>query len=327
MKKLHFGGEDFIRFSFFALVTLFSLFILTTYLGVTSSNNAKYASSTPIGGKGSFERSQTTAEIKGYYTDLERDVLAVAIKLTENPTTPLPFKSSDYLVSFQGKGEMSGIFGRYGTDGDLFVILPFPKADETYTLYITNKNFLGQSSKNSKVSLKEITGSISSQLSNLDIVGVKSEEEKKETTQLDSIALRVTLNPKLDGDEYKVTTIETESGSLLKQAKDGSYSFDFESYWDYLYRQPLINQAEKNIEESIAKETELTTLYSEFEERFANNPNDTVAEQNMAKYDRLIQVEQDTQQENAIVLDSYRNLTFNESDFSDYTTKIYGIGG
>lgn len=327
MKKMVLENERMTVFFYYALVVLSVLFVFTTISGVKGSLTSRGATSTAIGSQGNFERSQATATLKGYYTDKNRDVLVALIQVKEDTASPLPYEANDYLVTYSGSGTLNAFFGRYSTDGDLYVVLPYPKDNETYSIQITNKNYLGLTSgKEESASIQDLTGSVSEQLSSIsklgDSVGAIDSDKKRVT---DTIMFQMTLTPKIKKSQYKVKVIEADNNTLLEKNDKGNLTFNFETFWEQVYKQPQLTKAEKNLEKSVKYEAELTNLYNQAKKRYNKNKEDKIAQQQMSDYSSKIETERSNQESISETIKQYRQLKFDENDFSDYTTKIYGL--
>lgn len=308
-----------------AILFIFSL--LTFLTGLTANNEVNRIKPTKIGATGAFKNTSAQATVKQYITDKNNDVLGIRIGLSELSNSPLPYKAQDYFVSWTGDGDISGYFGRYSTDGDLFVFIPYPKKDVTYTITITNLNFLGGTSNEIKdKSLSSIKGSVSKQLSVTSMLGDGDSTSKEESnSRSDSITFKMTINDKTNTDKYKITTIDTKSGSLLKTDKDGKISFDFKSYWEAVYKKPQVDKASENLQNSIERESKAQEQFNSFKERYDRNNDDTTAQTQMKNYANEIDKEQVLQEDYSKKLEEAQNLKFDPDDFSDYTTKIYSV--
>lgn len=325
MKRMVLESEKVTVALYYGLISLACLFVLSTGTSVIMSNNTRGATSTAIGETANFERSQAVATIKNYYTDKKKDVLIAQIGLKDNPVSPMPYQAKDYYVMNQSKEDINAYFGRYGTDGDLFVIIPYPKDGETYEISISNKQFLGVTTEtNSDTDLQELTGSVTNQLSNISAMGQKKDGiDSSKNALTDTILFQMTITPKMKDKEYRVKEIRTRNGSLLRK-QDGVTKFDFKTYWNEVYRQPKIVTAEKKLKSSVERVAELNDLYTKAKDRFDKNPEDVSAKDQMSQFESLISDEETRQELLSERLVSYRNLKFNSDNFSDFTTKIYG---
>lgn len=328
MKRMLLENEKMTAISYYGLIVLSVLFILVGGIGIKKGLDNKGASSTKIGSTGNFERSQATATLSGYYTDKNKDVLIANIKLQENSASPLPYQAKDYFVSFEGNGSLDAYFGRYSTDGDLFVIVPYPKENETYNIQITNKTYLGVDSKaTDDNSLETLRGSVSKQLSVVSNMGdgagnVDSEKQSK----TDTIKFQMTISPKIKDKEYKVKTIDAPNNTLLQKNDKGNIVFDFKTYWNELYKQPKLDQAKDRLSASIKRQAELTEQYNRAKQRYNKNNQDTIAQEQITQISNQIDSEITKQANISDKIKQYKKLKYNSEDFSDYTTKIYGLG-
>ena len=325
MRKMVLENERITVFAYYAIHALAFLVLLFSGFGVYNRVSSQGASSTAIGEQAKFERSQATATIKSYYTDKKKSVLVAQIGIDENSVTPLPYQARDFYLTQTGDKDLNAYFGRYGTDGDLFVIIPYPKNGTTYEISISNKEFLGVTTSNpTNADLQELTGSVTNQLSNISAMGDKNKKvDNAKKSLTDTILFQMTISPKLKGSEYKVKTIETKNNSLLLKGDSGKVKFDFKTYWNEVYRLPKIKKAKSKLSESVARVAELNDLYTKAETRYKKNPDDKNAKEQMAQISSMITDEESNQQILSDKLVSYQNLKFNPNDFSDYTTKIY----
>lgn len=327
MKKLQLVEDRTRIMTAVSLGLLLFLSVITLITGSFANNQTSKITPTPIGAQGAFKKSGATATIKGYYQDKDKTALAVAIKIEENTSSPLPYKAQDYFVSWSGDGKLSGYFGRYGTDGDLYVVIPNPKEDVMYSISITNLNYQGDTSTKIKdQSLKDLKGSVSKQLSASNELGASgSNTTTVENEQTDTITFKMTINDKSNTKNYKIKTIDTPTGSLLKTSKGNSLTFDFKTFWDLVYRKPEIKKASTNLQNSIQRESEAQSNYNEQKERFDKNPNDLGAQELMSRYSDMIKTEQAKQDNYSEKLKEVQSVHFNKEDFSDYTTTIYDV--
>lgn len=327
MKRMILENEKTTVFSYYSLIVLTILFMLVGGLGIKKGMENRGASSTKLGSTGNFERSQATATLSGYYTDKNKDVLIAVIKLQENNASPLPYIAKDYLVTYKGNGTLDAYFGRYSTDGDLFVIIPNPRDNETYNIQITNKTYMGIDSKATDDSnLEDLKGSVSKQLSVVSKMGESAGSvDSDKQSKTDTISFQMTISPKITSEEYKVKVIDTPNDTLLEKNDKGNLVFDFKLYWNALYRQPNIDQAEDRLTESIKRQAELTQQYNRAKQRFDKNNKDEVAKQQVKMLENQIENEVTKQENISEKIKQYRKIKYNSDDFSDYTTKIYGL--
>lgn len=328
MKKLQLN-DDRGRIVTVAMGAIFLFFSLLFFLtGLFHNDHQEAVTPTPIGSTGVFKRSSATATMKKVFKDENSDVLGAVISLKEQSSSPLPYKAQDFFVSWTGDGDISGYFGRYSTDGDLYVAIPYPKKDVIYTVTITNLNYQGDTSSNLKdESLSSIKGSVSKQLSSDNELGNSSNTDtsKNSKSTSDSITFKLTLNDKTNNKNYKVTTISTDSKSLLNVNSSGKISFDFKDFWETIYKKPAVDEASTNLQNSIKRESEAQSSYNQWKERYDKNHNDLDAQTKLSDYANQIKKEEANQENYSTILKQKQSLKFDKDDFSDYSTKIYSV--
>ena len=261
-------------------------------------------SSSPIGTEMTFARSSATVSIAGIYTDEVQSVLIVRLTSDDTSRLRLPYKGSDYRV-YIASDSMNGyagedipvLFGRYSTDGDLFLILPKP-TDSVYNVFVMNTNFVatddlatnlgeqngtgtsatstpstsGTDGNGEEMSDEQVQSIIAQSLNTYEYTDVNERSNNIEipSNQLDIIGFRVTLDPAFDTDEYRARVIP---GQLLSD--DGQ--FDFEEFFNQVFK----GAATDTIEDEYTQLNNQKDLYeqriAELEERLDENPNDTSA--------------------------------------------------
>ena len=123
--------------------------ILWYIAGITRYHIVLKNSSTAIGTQLQFPRSQANVNIKNIYTDDQKNVLIVQLKVADESTTMLPSKGTSYTVyagskslTASGLKKITVLFGRMSTSGDMILILPHPQK-EVYSFFIMNNQYLG----------------------------------------------------------------------------------------------------------------------------------------------------------------------------------------
>lgn len=123
--------------------------ILWYIAGITRYHIVLKNSSTAIGTQLQFPRSQANVNIKNIYTDDQKNVLIVQLKVADESTTMLPSKGTSYTVYAGSKSltashlkRITVLFGRMSTSGDMILILPHPQK-EVYSFFIMNNQYLG----------------------------------------------------------------------------------------------------------------------------------------------------------------------------------------
>lgn len=123
--------------------------ILWYIAGITRYHIVLKNSSTAIGTQLQFPRSQANVNIKNIYTDDQKNVMIVQLKVADESTTMLPSKGTSYTVYVGSKSltashlkRITVLFGRMSTSGDMILILPHPQK-EVYSFFIMNNQYLG----------------------------------------------------------------------------------------------------------------------------------------------------------------------------------------
>lgn len=331
MKPLTFENQ---RSIFLSLIITGLAFILAIFVFVTGNyrSHAQIISNpTKTGETGTFSKSGAVATFQGQYVDENQDVLIARISIEQNNRTPLPYKASDYLVTWSGKDNLEGIFGRYSTDGDLYVVIPHPERNKVYDIQITNLNYMGDDDEeaDSQKLVSQNTGdiqldeSVSESLSTMAEIGQEGSQTVNKEAKTDSIAFHMILNPSSPNEkEYKIKTIKTKSHSLIT-VKNNKAEFDFKSYWNAIYRQPQISKYSELLQKSVNLEATYQDKYDEAKATYDKNDKDESAQQRMGNYSSKIETEQTNQNSYSAKLKNYQNLDYDDSAFSDYSTKIY----
>lgn len=123
--------------------------ILWYIAGITRYHVVLKNSSTAIGTQLQFPRSQANVNIKNIYTDDQKNVMIVQLAVADESTTMLPSKGTSYTVYAGSKSlsashlkQITVLFGRMSTSGDMILILPHPQ-HEVYSFFIMNNQYLG----------------------------------------------------------------------------------------------------------------------------------------------------------------------------------------
>ena len=189
-------------------IALIALIITVVWLPIQilRYNAVVERSSTMIGSELKFERSEAGVTLQNIYTDKSSNVLIARLKLSEEAQANLPHKGTDYRVmigakSLKGLKEVSVLFGKMSSDGDMFLVIPKPDIKEIYTLFIVNEKYVA-AADSTKIGSKNINDtdldkSIANTLSAYDID--KKKDKNAVTTvksdNLDAITFRLAMTP------------------------------------------------------------------------------------------------------------------------------------
>lgn len=287
-------------------------------------------SSSPIGTQLTFNRSQADVQIADIYTDKERNVLIVRIRVDTIAQSRLPFKGSDYKVyiaskSTNGLKSLPILFGRMSTDGDMFLIIPKP-TDTVYSIFIQNKNFIGEGSADSKdKSQKEVAdlsdNSIAAALSNYRYDDNKNSTSKGTykiaTDDNDTISFRLTINPASKDENYRPKVI---NANLLKEDGDAK-TFDFDTFFNKVFKESALKEMKKQYDTLAETKLRQEKTLRDYQERYATNENDTTAK---SQIDSITSKISDTENQLNVLskkIADYENLTYNDDLFKNLQTK------
>ena len=303
---------------------------LPWFIGGTFAYNQVVArSSSPIGTTLTFQRSQAEITISDIYTDKNKDVLIARLNVPKDAQANLPFKGSDYKVyisskSTDGMTEMPILFGRMSTDGDMFLVIPKP-TDTIYSIFIQNKNYIASSESDSvnSSSVADLSEeSISATLSSYQYDDSEESNSKGtytvQTDLADIISFRLTLKPAINEEAYRAKVINKE---LLTTDKDGNSEFDFESFFNAVFKESALKQLKSEFETAQKKKSDYETRLRNYEERLAVNENDATAKEEARKLQEEIDLLSSSMEELSSKIATYEALEYDESLFASLQTK------
>ena len=215
-----------IKGGFAFVMTVFTITFIA--YNVVQNRKAIKNSQTPIGETLQFVRSGANVTVKNYYTDKAEDVLIATLEVKEG-NSKLPTKASDYWVvttSNIGGRSIPTYFGRMNTDGDFYIIIPYPK-NQTYTVAIYNTTTSGGAVSSSGDQITIGSGTNSKIISDItsDLLKNVNTSQPQSVKQTDIIALNMTLKSSIQGDsKYAITTLDVDT--LLSKEGD-TVTFDF----------------------------------------------------------------------------------------------------
>ena len=282
-------------------------------------------SSTPIGQTLKFNRSKASLTVGGLYTTPKKDVMIVQLKPAEDDTS-LPYKGKDYKIYVQSKStdglkEIPVMFGRMSTDGDLFLIIP-NITDQVYKIFLMNNNY---------ISTNDIQINTNKQGADLDEASItkalsdygsgsqnfaKGEFIIKGSTS-DITALRLTLNPAFKTKAYLPTVIDAD---LLKTDGD-SQTFDFETLFNLLYKEPVVTKLRKQYKDETRKLDQFNKSVTALEQRVADNPDDTNAAGELVSAREKVKAQESNIGSITKQLNRYEKLEYSDDMFKDLQTK------
>lgn len=314
-----------IKGGFAFLMVVFTTFFIA--YSVIEGRKALGNSQTPIGETLQFARSGANIIVKNYYTDKNQDVLIATLEVKEG-NSKLPTKASDYWVvttSDIGGRSIPTYFGRMNTDGDFYIIIPYPK-EQTYTVAIYNTTTSGGDISSSGDQLTIGTGTNSKIVSDItsDLLKNVNNQQAQKVKETDIIALNMTLKSALQDDaKYKITTLDVDS--LLSQDGD-TVAFDFRKFYTLAYRDLAVSVARDKVNSYTEEIKALNDKLKEVRETLDRNPNDEVAinQQNTIN-DSIASAQDNLEKANQNLTEIKKRFNYDESTFSDYTTKMYSL--
>lgn len=303
--------------------------------------NSKYKkdvarSSSPVGSTLKFAKSKTDLTISGIYTDEANSVLIA--RLTPNDKSKIPYKGEDYAVYLSSKSlnnytdmKTDILFGKLGVDGDFFLVIPKP-INEIYTVAIRNTKYLSSIGTVDKGALQDIedkkeidesTKSVTNMISQIkpdldgeidskynDSINSNSSEAAE---ALDMIAFRIGLTTAKKDAKHTPIVLK---GQLLKGTE-----FQFEDFFNQVFKDEAIKQAKKTNEEYDRALEGLNERLKDYDERLLIEPDsgDTIA----AKKETEQEIEQIKLDQDALLvrLNKYQELQYTEDFFANLQNK------
>ena len=314
-----------IKGGFAFLMIVFSTVFIA--YNVIQSRKAIGNSQTPIGESLQFVRSGANIIVKNYYTDKNEDVLIATLEVQEG-NSKLPTKASDYWVvttSDIGGRSIPTYFGRMNTDGDFFIIIPYPK-QQTYTVAIYNTTTSGGDIRSNGDQLNIGTGTNSKIASDItsDLLKNVNKTQVQSVKETDIIALNMTLKSAIkDDSKYKITTLDIDS---LLTKKGDTVTFDFKKFYMMAYRDLAVSVAREKVNSYTEEIQALSDKLKEVRETLDRNPQDEVAikQQNNIN-DSIANAQDNLEKANQNLNEIKKRFAYDENTFSDYTTKMYSL--
>lgn len=314
-----------IKGGFAFVMTVFTITFIA--YNVVQNRKAIKNSQTPIGETLQFVRSGANVTVKNYYTDKAEDVLIATLEVKEG-NSKLPTKASDYWVvttSNIGGRSIPTYFGRMNTDGDFFIIIPYPK-DQTYTVAIYNTTTSGGAVSSSGDQITIGSGTNSKIVSDItsDLLKNVNKNQAQGVKQTDIIALNMTLKSSIQGDsKYAITTLDVDS--LLSKEGD-TVAFDFKKFYTLAYRDLAVTVAREKVNTYTEEIQALNDKLKEVRETLDRNPNDEVAIRQQDSINASIETAQENlEKANQTLNEIKKRFVYDENTFSDYTTKMYSL--
>ena len=320
--------------AFFIALICVIIGLIGTFGGFRQYDRLVEKSSSPIGTKMHFERSNADVSISGLYTDEAESVLVVRFSSDEQSSLRLPYKGSDYRVflatdpynSYAGQN-VSVLFGRYMTNGDMFLIIPKPLQD-VYTIFLMNANFIatdimsedfsGDAAVSSlgNLSEEELEYTLMQSLNQYEYQDIRERSNSitVKSDALDIVGFRATLDPALDTDDYRVRVIP---GQLLSDAGE----FDFESFFNSVFKDTVTENIDDDYRRTQNQAKLLSERIEELEARLEANPNDTAVKQYLDTVRSDLATVQNQLDQLADTYNKYATVTYSSNMFRDMQTE------
>ena len=314
-----------IKGGFAFVMTVFTITFIA--YNVVQNRKAIKNSQTPIGETLQFVRSGANVTVKNYYTDKAEDVLIATLEVKEG-NSKLPTKASDYWVvttSNIGGRSIPTYFGRMNTDGDFYIIIPYPK-NQTYTVAIYNTTTSGGAVSSSGDQITIGSGTNSKIISDItsDLLKNVNTSQPQSVKQTDIIALNMTLKSSIQGDsKYAITTLDVDS--LLSKEGD-TVTFDFKKFYTLAYRDLAVTVAREKVNTYTEEIQALNDKLKEVRETLDRNPKDEVALRQQDNINASIeQAQENLEKANQTLNEIKKRFVYDDNTFSDYTTKMYSL--
>lgn len=313
------------------LITGYSIYGIVT--GVGEYKEAVATSSTNYGASLQFTRSNANWQVGHVYTDKNQDMLVVQLKSNNQADVNLPANGDAYKVYIADKNAKYGhvpiAFGRYGTDGDMYLFIPNPRKDYVYTIFVMNTQYLQQS-----VQENDKTGSSGTDIADIGSGTATSSEEKSITNILsqnsdnnsqgvpnykvandysDLVAFRVTLNS-----NKKYT--EANKTITLKNPLVTNGTLNFANFFNETLQQNTLNTLQTKLDNYNKQLPALQKTEKEYQSRLQANPNDQNAKTSLDSVQQNIQSLQGDIQTAKSNIAQYKKATFKPEQFSNIQT-------
>ena len=211
------------------------------------------------------------------------------------------------------------------TDGDFFIIIPYPK-EQTYTVAIYNTTTSGGDISSSGDQLNIGSGTNSKIISDItsDLLKNVNKNQAQGVKQTDIIALNMTLKSAIkDDSKYAITTLDVDS--LLSKEGD-TVTFDFKKFYTLAYRDLVVSVAREKVNTYTEEIQALNDKLKEVRETLDRNPKDEVAIKQQESINESLETAQDNlEKANQNLNEAKKRFNYDENTFSDYTTKMYSL--
>lgn len=316
--------------------------------GITQFNDMIAHSSSPIGTNMTFNRSNASVSMSGIYTDINKDVLIVRLSSNSNDALKLPYKGTDYKVYISSTSlngytnqEVPILFGRYSTNGDLFLVIPKP-SESVYNVFIMNKNFIATNdlastaTRNTSAETSTSAANSGSGYTNTSSKSLNEDEIRAQLTKsmngykytdnprdnksikvdsdlMDVIGFKVTLNPAINDDSYRPQVIKE---NLL----DENNNFDFEKFFNSVFKSAAENSIDSQYEDLNNQKKLLDQRVEELTQRIKDNPTDSDAKTLLNQVQSNLNTIDSSLESLATQYQDYNNVSFDPNTFKNLQT-------
>ena len=316
-------------------------------VGNTQYANMLMRSSSPIGTQMQFKRSNAQVKIVNLYTDESNSVLIARLHIEDSDGLKIPAKGTDYRVFIASSGlngyvgkEVPVLFGRYSANGDFYLVIPKP-TQYVYNVYIMNKNFVATEQLSNQIkddggqkSTSKPTDTNNTNLSDSDIQNIlrtsmnnfnyrdtnaTSKSVDVQSDLLDVIGFRVTMNPAINSDAYKVQTLK---GTLLSD--DGQ--FNFEEFYNQAFKGALKEDLDSQYATLNNQKELLTKRVADLTERLKSDSTNTTIKSQLSSIQSDLDSVNSKLVELANTYSSYNSASFDKSLFKNVNQKATVIG-
>lgn len=309
--------------------------IVAMAAGCRHDSKLKSNSSTPIGSTLTFSVSGAKMKFSNLYTDANDDVMIARLALDDAAHEVLPYRGSDYTVFVKSKAteqykEIPILFGKMGTDGDMFLILPKP-AETVYSFAIVNPSGVPQDDKslgagpggldedNARKSVTSALSELDEQLAN-DPSGESTDQKKSEAaTKFDMTQFRMTTHPWSDEPQYQPQRIDADLYN--PQTKQ----FDFKKFFQRVYIDTAVEQLTTRYNDQTSRIDQARDSIDKLNVRLRANPDDVAASSNLRDYQSTLDKLEKSQEQIVSDLTRYQNLKYDPNIFSDFQNKAVVI--
>lgn len=317
-------NKPFIRTTIALVMMMIAIIALP--FGIIRYNAVVAKSSTMIGSELKFERSDAGVTLQNIYTDKKSNVLIARLKLSDSAQANLPFKGSDYKVmigakSLKGLEEVSVLFGKMSSDGDMFLVIPKPNIKEIYTLFIINERYVA-AADSSKIGAKTISDtdlnrSIANTLSAYDVDRKKDKNAvtSVKSDNLDAITFKLAMTPGVNNDKYKPTVLDAD---LLNEE---TQEFDFEKFFNVLFKDVALKNFKRDYENLVSQKKQVQIAIDEAKSKIQINQYDKAAGQTLSKSQDQMKILEGDMAKLANDISKYESLQYTPSLFSNLNTK------